>query len=359
MTGIKQVAARAGVSTATASRALSGNGPVAASTRERVLAAAHELNFVRSYNASSLATGRSRNIGVIVPSVDRWFFANVVVGVSEELLKVGYDLALYNIFGERDHQEAVLKDFLMRQRLDAVLPVSLELTSEELARLLSTGRPVVGIGGPMPGVPTIGIDHFAAGALATAHLIGLGHRRIAHLSGGMDPYRDFRLTDQRQAGYESEMDHAGVPIRPEWVIVSDFTLQDAYYKARQLLGAPQRPTAVFAASDEMAIGVILAARELGLQVPQDLSVVGIDGHELGEVFGLTSIRQFPRDQGKHAAQKLLRMLSTSPPGAGPGGTERADEPLPGESRSEGSLHELIRTEFLVRSSTAVPRPDTA
>ena len=355
MTGIREVAARAGVSVGTASRALSGNGSVAAGTRERVLAAARELNFVRSYNASSLVTGRSRIIGVIVPSVDRWYFAKVVAGISEELMSVGYDLALYNIFGDRDHQDAVLGDFLMRQRLDAVLPVSLELTPEELARILSIRRPVVGIGGPMPGVPTVGMDHFAAGSLATAHLLGLGHKRIAHLSGGIDPYRDFNLTDKRQAGFESEMEKAGVQVRPEWVIASDFTLPDAYRKARRLLAMPERPTAVFAASDEMAIGVILAARELGLQVPYDLSVVGIDGHELGETFGLTTIEQFPRRQGQHAARRLLDTLSGQRVRSGGPGEASAPEPAAGEGLPDGELHELIASDFLVRNSTAVPR----
>lgn len=356
VTGIKEVAARAGVSVGTASRALSGNGSVAATTRARVLAAAKELNFVRSYNASSLVTGRSRIIGVIVPSVDRWYFAKVVAGIAEELITVGYDLALYNIFGDRDHQDAVLGDFLMRQRLDAVLPVSLELTTEELTRMLSIRRPVVGIGGPMPGVPTIGIDHFAAASLATGHLLGLGHQKIAHVSGGTDPYRDFKLSDQRQAGFEHEMEKAGTPIRPEWIIASDFTVQDAYKKARTLLAMPERPTAVFAASDEMAIGVMLAARDLGLQVPHDLSVVGIDGHELGETFGLTTIQQFPRKQGQQAARRLLQKLSeTAAPSNGAVGSSPVAGPGIQESPPLDNLHELISTEFLVRSSTAVPR----
>jgi DNA-binding LacI/PurR family transcriptional regulator len=200
------------------------------------------------------------------------------------------------------------------------------------------------------------MDHFAAGSLATAHLLGLGHERIAHVSGGIDPYRDFKLNDQRQAGFENEMKKAGAPIRPEWIIASDFTLQDAYQKARSLLAMPERPTAVFAASDEMAIGVILAARDLGLQVPHDLSVVGIDGHELGETFGLTTIQQFPRQQGQKAARKLLQKLSKK---TGP--FDEANEsggngmPTTAESQSPDKSHELLDTEFLVRHSTAVPR----
>lgn len=341
MASIKDVAALARVSTATASRALSGRGPVSPEARERVLRASAELKFVPSANAAGLASGRSRNIGVIVPGVDRWFFAKVVRGISEELLDQGYDLSLYTTGGSHEHQEKVLADYLLRQRLDAVVPVSLELTRRERDRLLSIRRPIVGVGGPMPGILTVGIDQDAAGALATGHLIGLGHRRIAHLTGGKDPHRDFALTGARQGGFERAMADAGLEVPRTWVVESDFTLHDAYARAKLLLAAPERPTAVFAASDEMAAGTILAARDLGLRVPADLSVVGVDGHEIGEVLGLTTVRQFPERQGARAAARLLQQLGRRAP---------ADEPL----------HETVATTFVVRSSTAVPpRPGGA
>ncbi|GAB3527711.1 LacI family DNA-binding transcriptional regulator [Arthrobacter monumenti] len=336
MAGIKDVAARAGVSTATVSRALSGNGHVSATSRQRVLDAAAELDFVLSYHASSLASGRSRNIGVIVPSVDRWFFSQVVGGIAGALLDVGYDLTLYNTARGAHHQESVLKDYLMRQRLDAVIPVALKLNQDELARLLSVNRPVVGIGGAMPGVPTVSVDHFGMGSLATGHLIGLGHKKIAHITGGPDADRDFELTGSRRGGYETEMVRADLDVNPSWVVVSDFTVNDAHRQAKQLLASPyERPSAIFCASDEMAIGAILAARELGLNVPEDLSVIGIDGHDLSEVFGLTTINQFPQRQGERAVQRLLAALSSA-------------------EKETGPLNEKLDTEFVVRSSTAVP-----
>jgi LacI family transcriptional regulator, repressor for deo operon, udp, cdd, tsx, nupC, and nupG len=282
------------------------------------------------------ASGRSRNVGVIVPAVDRWFFGKVVMGISAELIDVGYDLALYNTQGDHDHQEAVLADYLMRQRLDAVIPVALELSAQEVSRLLSLGRPVVGVGGPLPDVPSVSVDQTAVGELATAHLIGLGHRRIAHLTGGADPERDFHLTERRQSGFVAQMERAEAPVREEWIVRSDFTLGDAYRQAKGLLSGAERPTAVFAASDEMAAGTILAARDLGLRVPDALSVIGVDGHELGEPFGLTTVRQFPERQGARAAQRLLEQLDSK------GGT------------AETQLHELLPTELLVRSSTSAP-----
>jgi DNA-binding LacI/PurR family transcriptional regulator len=334
--GIRDVAARAGVSVGTASRALTGTGPVSAASRERVEVAARELRYVASYTATALKSGRSRNIGVILPAIDRWFYGKVVTGIADELIDQGYELALYNTQGSHEHQEAVLGDYLWRQRLDAVIPVSLELTPAEITRMLSMDRPVVGVGGPMPGVCTVSIDQTAAGRLATAHLVGLGHRDIAHITGGADPERDFHLTDSRRGGFESEMLRAGLAVRDEWILRSDFTLLDAYQQAKHLLARPERPTAVFAASDEMAMGVILAARDLGLRVPDALSVIGVDGHEMGDAFGLSTIRQFPERQGARAAQLLLARLT---------GPALADD---------SHLHEALPTQFVVRSSTAAP-----
>lgn len=336
MAGIRDVAARAGVSIGTASRALNDTGPVSAAARERVERAARELRYVASYTATALKSGRSRNIGVIMPAIDRWYYGKIVTGIANELSAIGYELALYNTQGRHDHQEAVLGDSLWRQRLDAVIPVSLELNSEEIARLLSMDRPVVGVGGPMAGVPTVSIDQTATGSVATRHLIGLGHREIAHVTAGSDPERDFHLTDRRQRGFELEMARAGLPVREGWVLRSDFTLMDSYRQAKVLLGHAERPTAVFAASDEMAMGVILAAHDLGLRVPDALSVVGVDGHEMGEAFGLTTIRQFPERQGARAAQRLLAQLADPPPAA------------------DLDLHEVLPTELVVRSSTGAP-----
>lgn len=335
MAGIRDVAAKAGVSVGTASRALNGTGPVSAAARERVERAAKELRYVASYTATALKSGRSRNIGVILPAIDRWFYGKVVSGIADELIDVGYELALYNTQGP-ERREAVLDDYLWRQRLDAVIPVSLQLSAAEITRLLSMDRPVVGVGGPMRGVLTVSIDQTATGALATAHLIGLGHRAIAHITGRSDPERDFHLTDSRRGGFEGEMERAGLRVRDDWVLRSDFTLMDSYRQAKVLLSGRERPTAVFAASDEMAMGVILAARDLGLRVPDALSVVGVDGHEMGEAFGLTTIRQFPERQGARAARRLLTHLVDPPQAA------------------EIDLHEIIPTELVVRSSTAAP-----
>ncbi len=343
MAGIKEVASRAGLSVATVSRALSGKANVSPRSRQLAQEAARELGFVPSYHASSLASGRNHNIGLVVPSVHRWYFSSVLEGVSEALLDAGYDLTLYNVGDQPERRRSVLNDFLLRKRLDAVITVALVLGEDEIQQLLAVHRPIVGIGGALPGASTIRIDDERLSRLATDHLIRLGHTRIAHLTGDADLNRDFKLPGIRRRGYEAAMRAAGLAVHPEWQVAADFTIHGAYAAARRMLGtASERPTAVFAASDEMALGTILAAREFGLQVPYDLSVVGMDGHELGETFGLTTISQDPRGQGRLAARTALELLGETRSGSDAG-------PAP-----QAAIDQEYPTEFVIRTSTAVP-----
>lgn len=333
MAGIKEVAARAGVSSATVSRALSGNGKVSDATRLKVQAAADELGFVISYNASSLASGRSRNIGIVMPTVGRWYFSQVLEGAAAALIDAGYDLTLYNTSDGPEHRESVLTEMLRRKRLDAVIAVALKLTDEELAQLHAVGKPIVAIGGPLPQTPTIRVDEANISALATEHLIALGHSRIAHIGGGEERERDFRLGSTRRDGYEQAMARAGLESRH--INSPDFSVASGVAAAKTLLAAPDRPTGIFCASDEIAVGTILAARSLGLRVPEELSVIGIDGHELGEVFGLTTISQDPKGQGAAAVAAVLSLLAQ-------------------ESMAADWIQGFYPTEFVVRSSTSVP-----
>ncbi len=314
---IQQVAALAGVSTATVSRALAGKKTVTSSTKSRVEAAAKELGYVVSSAASSLASGRTRNIGVVMPFLDRWYFTRVLKGAHEALSDVGYDLTLYHLEaaatepdGSSNPRRAHLFDeVLRRQRVDGFIAVSLELTDSEIVSLDNIGKPAVGIGGPLPGTLSLSIDNLAIAKLAAEHLISLGHRQIAYV--GSDPLLDldFHLGSQRREGYKTAMLSHGLDPNPLLIRDGDFTIGGGYRATLQLLGDPRiAPTAVFAASDEMAMGAIMAARDLGKRIPEDLSVIGIDGHELGDFFGLTTVSQFPENQGRLAAEAVLRAL---------------------------------------------------
>ncbi len=321
VTTIQRVAELAGVSTATVSRALAGKKTVSAATKSRVEAAARELGYVVSSAASSLASGRTRNIGVVMPFIDGWFYTRVLKGAHAALSDAGYDLTLYHLdtsaIGSpglvNPRRERLFDEFLGRQRVDAFIAVSLELTDAELRRLNTINKPVVGVGGPIPGALTLGIDDAAISRLATEHLLSLGHRQVAHIGGDPLLDLDFHLPTNRRAGYEAALTAQGIVPDPLLVKVADFTIAGGYRATLQLLGDPRiAPTAIFAASDEMAMGAMMAARDLGKRVPEDLSIIGIDGHELGEFFGLTTVSQFPETQGRLAAEAVLRELDAQP-----------------------------------------------
>lgn len=347
MTTIEKVAELAGVSTATVSRALAGKSSVAEGTRVKVIEAAQALGYVVSASASSLASGRTRNVGVVMPFLNRWFFGSVLKGAHRTLADAGYDLTLYHLDSENNGSLAdpddprrtrLFAEFLQRKRVDALIAVSLELNESELERLRSIGKPLVGLGGPLAGVPTLSIDDVAVAKLATQHLVSLGHTKIAHVSGMSTYARDFHLPAHRREGYEAALRDADIPVNPQLVRSADFTIAGGYAVTRQLLGDPVvRPTAVFAASDEMAFGAMLAARDIGRHVPEDLSVIGIDGHELSGFFGLTTIDQFPEVQGERAARTLLRELE-------PNATHDQPENV------------ALPYELVVRNSTAVAAP---
>ncbi|MCW1248605.1 LacI family transcriptional regulator [Acaricomes phytoseiuli] len=310
MVSIKDVAARAGVSTATVSRALNDGGRASASTRQKVRQAASELGYVASALGSGLATGRTRNIGVIVPLIDRWFYAQVVSGIAATLQDLGYDLALYNTAIQPEQEERIFHDYIYRRQVDAVISVSLQLTTRDVEFLRSLGRPAVGIGFALAGLATVGVDDEAMARTATGHLTGLGHRRIAYIGTGPND-QSYSPLNGRLTGFRAALNTAGITPRPEWILESDFTVLDAAQKVTALLASPERPSAVFCASDEIAIGGVLGASQLGLRIPEDVSFIGIDGHEIGEALGLTTIDQQPAHQGSLAAQLLLDSLDSA------------------------------------------------
>jgi LacI family repressor for deo operon, udp, cdd, tsx, nupC, and nupG len=304
MVGIDDVARAAQVSTATVSRTLSGRGPVSAAARERVLEAASSLGYVVSASASGLASGRTRSIGVLMPLLDRWFFATVLHGISTRLQAAGYDLTLYHLSSDEPQRSEVFETALRRRRIDGVLTVSVELGDDEIAQLQAIGLPVLAIGSADPRLARLTVDEAALATAATRHLLDLGHRRIAHL--GVSDTRRSDIPAQRAAGFAREMARAG--LSPARLADADFTTADGYRATATLLKAADRPTAIFAASDEMAVGALLAARDRGLSVPDDLSIVGVDGHELSAFLGLTTVDQFPLAQGQRAAEAMLATL---------------------------------------------------
>ncbi|WP_243058905.1 LacI family DNA-binding transcriptional regulator [Nocardioides sp. SR21] len=308
MTGIKDVAREVEMSTATVSRALRGLPGVSEETRDRVRETARRLGYVPSPSAAGLASGQTRTVAVIVPFVTQWFFAAVVQGAEAELRSRGYDLLLYNLAGDEAARHRVFGTSLLTKRVDAILVLSLKPSPDELASLERLNKPVTIVGADLPGWATVRIDDQLAARTATQHLLDLGHRRVAYIGGSTEGVLDFTAPIERVSGYRATLAAAGVPRDPALEADGDFTVAGGMRAAAELLGLDDRPTAIFAASDEMAIGVLRAARDRGLRVPEDLSVIGIDDHEMADFFDLTTVAQPVHEQGRVAAQLVLGAL---------------------------------------------------
>ncbi|KAA9151143.1 LacI family transcriptional regulator [Microbacterium lushaniae] len=337
MSGISDVARLAGVSKSTASRALTGSGYVSEQTRRRVAEVAASLGYVPSTSAVSLATGRMQSVAVLVPTVARWFFAQVLGGVQSALLERNLDLTLYEAPPGTEERRRILEDFLPRRRFDGLIAVGLEPAEGELEQLQRIGRPVVSVVGATGPSSLVTVDDVHAARRATEHLIALGHRFIVFLGGDTDDH--FAHVDRlRLRGYQEAMADAGLAAHIRHV-GSGVSIPEGYAAAVDLLGETRaRPTALVAACDEVAIGAIIAARRLAIAVPGDLSVVGIDDHEYAEMFSLTTLRQLPREQGRAAVDLLLRTIED-----------------PARTREEL----LLQARLVVRSSTAPADPAPA
>ncbi|MDM7830058.1 LacI family DNA-binding transcriptional regulator [Cellulomonas edaphi] len=307
--GIEDVARVAGVSTATVSRALRGLPNVAPATRDHVREVASRLGYSASPSAASLASGRTRTIGVLSPWISHWFFANVIEGAERALRASDFDALLHTFELFRGGPRRRVDPVVLRRRVDGILVVGLPLAADEVADLSGLDVPIVFVGSGPPGQILVRLDDRLAARTATEHLIELGHRRIAHVTGDPGDVLPWSPAEERLVGWRSAMTEAGLPVPDELEVHGYFDVPGARETATRLLTQHPDITAVFAASDEMAMGVVLAAADLGLRVPQDVSVIGIDGHDLGDLIGLTTVAQDAAEQGVRAATMLLDLVA--------------------------------------------------
>lgn len=305
---IRDVAAAAGVSIATVSRALRGHSNISQRTRERVAEVAAELGYQTPERAVEGSEAGFRRIAIVAPFIGRWYFAKIIERIEWICRERGFESLL---FRPSDSTGAALEwvDHLRAFGAEGSIIITHPMSPEDRARLSGLGLPVVFIGDHQPGIASIGIDDVEVGELATRHLLELGHRRIAIVTGFQnDPHR-FRTPVHRLQGYRQALADAGVPPDPTLELHADFTAPSSFQAVLAVLQAAQRPTAVFAASDEMALGVIGAAQHLGLRVPEDLSVVGVDDHELAAPLGLTTVAQPVDAIAEYAAWQLISNLN--------------------------------------------------
>lgn len=330
---IEEVARRANVSVATVSRALRGLPNVAPSTRSRVEQVARDLDYQVDTYASRLATGRSDTVGLAVPDISTWYFAQVAAGVEAVLADAGMDLLLHSVEDGGGRARLLSSQSSVRRRLDGLILIDVLLSPAEI-RTLAAGRgQVVTVGQRTDDFPSVTVDNRSAAKLATRHLLELGHERIGLIGGSTHTALPFDVPGHRRQGYVEALLEAGLDYHADLEADGGFSVAGGSEAMAHLMTESRRPTAVFALSDEMAMGALKTARDLGLDVPGDVSVVGFDDHDLAPVFGLTTVRQDPAWHGATAARLLLT---------------RQDD------RSGEVAHVVGETHLLVRSTTAAP-----
>jgi LacI family transcriptional regulator len=333
MVTIRDVATRAGVSPTTVSHVINATRPVSADLRSRVEAAMAELGFQPNALARSLRRKRTHTLGLIVPDSANPFFAEVGRGIEDTSFASGFSVILCNSDGNPT-RELLYMDLLIQKQVDGVLLVPTGKQAELAATLRTRNIPVVVIDRDVPDAPIdrAHIDNIAGADLATRHLLDLGHRRIGYIGGPphLSPVPD------RSAGYRQALHEVGIPIDEQLVVDGNFRDVGGYTGAQALLALANPPTAIFAGNDLMAIGALAAAREAGIDVPHNLSIMGFDDIHLAGYINppLTTIAQPKYELGVIAAQLLFERL--------------AQPDLPPQRR-------LLQAQLVVRQSTAVCR----
>lgn len=329
---IEEVARRADVSVATVSRALRGLPNVAPSTRSRVEQVARDLSYHVDTYASRLATGRSDTVCLAVPNINTWYFGQVAAGVEAVLADAGMDVLLHSVDDAAGRTRLLSGQSSVRRRLDGLILVDVLLTAPEIRTLAGERVHVVTVGQRTDEFPSVTVDNRGAAAAATRHLVDLGHERVGLIRGSTHTSLPFDVPGHRRQGYVEALLDVGLDYHADLEADGGFSVRGGAEAMAHLMTSARPPTAVFALSDEMAMGALKEARVLGLRVPEDVSVVGFDDHELASVFDLTTVRQDPEWHGAAAGRLLLGL----------------------DDETVGPAHVVGGTRLLVRSTTGPP-----
>lgn len=314
---IKDVARAAGVSVATVSRVINGKGPVRDATRERIAEVAATLRYVPHGGARSLITKRTDTVGVVLPDLFGEFFSELIRGMDLAARRRGYHLLISSSHADRSEVEAVLR--AMRGRVDGLVVMSPDVDARALKENLVATLPVILINSSVDGLDldSLRVDNVGGAAAMVRHLAGLGHRRIAIVrgAGGNND------AEERLRGYREALAELGLPAEAELELPGDFSEEAGYRAGRRALALDPRPDAVFAANDSMAIGVLAALREAGIEVPGGMALAGFDDIPIAPFLTppLTSVRVEIAELGARALERLVAILARG--GAPAGRTE--------------------------------------
>ena len=323
---LKEIAAQTGVSLTTISKVLNGAADVSSATRALV-----EEQLRRSGYRRRKSKERREYIEVVLHELDGDWALAVIEGVRESAAEVGMAISL-SVSGDRRTPGPEWLDAVVRRGPTGIILLFPDVPPQGRATLKARGIPFVIIdpaGDPAPGIPSVGSANWSGGLAATRHLLELGHRRIAAITGPEEVMSSLARLD----GYRAAMTSAGVPIAPEWIRYGDFQREGGERHASELLRLADPPTAIFAGNDLQALGVLYAAQARGIAVPGELSVVGYDDLAIAELTSprLTTVHQPLREMAEQATKLLLQLL---------------DEPRPEVTRVQ------LATSLVVRDSTA-------
>ena len=339
MITIREVARAAGVSVATASRALNDSVLVTAETRARVQEAASQLAYSPHGAARSLITSRTHTIGVLLPDLYGEFFSELIRGIDHAAHTAGFHLLVSSARHRGPPLEAALRS--MRGRVDGLLLMCPEFTREMSGRTLPGGFPVVLLNCPPPAADcdSLSVANYDGAFAMVRHLVGLGHRRIAIIQGAEGNFD----AQERLRGYRAALAEAGIPTSAELEAPGDFSEASGHRAIHRLLELARRPTAIFAANDSMAVGALSALRDAGLRVPEDIALGGFDDIPMARYMtpALTSVHVDISALGARAATRLFEGLRHP--------AERAP------------ITEILQTTLVIRHScgarTTTPRRD--
>lgn len=305
---IQDVAKVAGVSVSTVSRVLNGKVDVAADTQKRILAVIDDLGYTSNLAARSMRSQRNNLIGLVLPDISSPYSIEIMKGINRAIAESEYDLLVFTT-GDALKSDTVAHE----QKYVSLLSNSITdgvLIAASAAQTFISHVPIVSIDPhtPNPDYPSTQGTNFKGAKKAMEYLVGLGHRRIGFITGRDDS----RSAARRKEGYCAALKKAGIPVDDSLIAKGDYTTKTGAIAARQLLTLPNPPTAIFTANDQSAIGVYQAAEQLGLSIPEDVSVVGFDNISEAQYIGLTTVDQFLSEMGYTAVHMLISLINHKP-----------------------------------------------
>lgn len=302
---IQDVAKTAGVSVSTVSRVLNGKVDVASDTQDRILSVIDDLGYTTNLAARSMRSQKKNLVGLIMPDIAYPFAIEVMKGVNQAIAESEFDLLVYTTgdvrkSGRASHEQKYVS-LLTNSISDGVIIVA------PVAGEFNIDAPIVSID-PLasnPNYPSVHATNYQGAMEAMEYLLSLGHKRIGYISGRVE----LESSNRRLMGYRASLEKAGIPLDEELIASGDYTTETGVSGAQKLLALEKPPTAIFASNDQMAMGVFQVAEELGMRIPEDLSVVGFDNITESKYMGLTTVDQFISEMGFVATQMLIKLIN--------------------------------------------------